>query len=364
MRTSYLVLGLFLISSTNLAFTDSVSIVDDDGEVFELTTYATVPNARQLAQTESGILFVGSRLRNTSIHAIDPNNPEEPVAVGTGLTMPSGLALLDGDLYVAAHNRILKYENIEEHYKESPEPVLISDDLPSAWHHGWKYLSIGPENFLYFNVGAPCNICLREEEIYATIVKMDPENGDSEVYAHGVRNSVGSAWHPITKKMWFSDNGGDNLGDDIPPEEINVVDQPGSHYGYPFIHGDDYEDPTYGERQPEDFEYVKPVVKIQAHSAALGIAFYTGNQFPDKYKNALFIAERGSWNRTSKVGYRVSVVLFENDKPTYKPFIDIWLDGDEYSGRPNDVLVANDGSLLIADDFAGKIYQVRYKSSD
>ena len=364
MRTEYLVLCLFLISSANLAFTESVSIVDDDGEAFELTTYATVPNARQMALTESGILFVGSRLRRSTIHAVDPANPDEPIVVDTGLMMPSGLALLDGDLYVAAHNRILKYENIEEHYRDSPEPAIISDDLPNAWHHGWKYLSIGPEKFLYFNVGAPCNICLREEEIFATIVKMDPESGDSEVYAHGVRNSVGSAWHPITKKLWFSDNGGDYLGDDIPPEEINVVDDPGSHYGYPFIHGDDYEDPTFGERQPEDFEYVKPVVKIQAHSAALGIAFYTGNQFPEKYKNALFIAECGSWNRTSKVGYRVSVVLFENDKPTYKPFIDIWLDGDEYSGRPNDVLVANDGSLLIADDFAGKIYQVKYKSSE
>lgn len=364
MRTAYLLLGLILISSASVALTESVTIVDDDGEAFELTTYASVHNARQMAQTESGILFVGSRLRYTSIHAIDPANPDEPIAIGSDLMMPSGLALLDGHLYVAAHNRILKYEDIEENYKDSPEPVLVSDDLPSAMHHGWKYLSIGPDKSLYFNVGAPCNICLREEEIFATIVKMDSESGDSEIYAHGVRNSVGSAWHPITRKMWFSDNGGDGLGDDIPPEEINIVDEPGSHFGYPYVHGDDYEDATFGVQKPEDFEYVKPVVKIQAHSAALGIAFYTGNQFPEKYKNALFIAERGSWNRSSRVGYRVSVVLFENDEPTYKPFIDIWLKGEEYTGRPNDVLVANDGSLLISDDFAGKIYKVRYKSSE
>ena len=364
MRIAYLFIGLLLITSTNIALAESLTITDDDGEVFELTTYASIPNARQMAQTESGILFVGSMLRRAQIHAVDPTNTGSPIVVATGLVMPSGLALLDGDLYVAAHNRILKYEEIEKNYKESPKPIVVSDDLPNELHHGWKYLSIGPDKSLYFNVGAPCNICLSEDEVFATIVKMDPKSGDSEVYAHGVRNSVGSAWHPITKKMWFSDNGGDWLGDDIPPEEINIVDQAGSHYGYPYIHGDGYEDPTYGEQQPEDFKYVKPVVKIQAHSAALGIAFYTGSQFPEKYKNALFIAEHGSWNRSSRVGFRVSVVLFENDEPTYKPFIDIWLDDQEFSGRPNDVLVANDGSLLISDDYAGKIYQVRYKSND
>lgn len=364
MRVSFLFLGFILVSSANIALPESVSIVDGDGEMFELTTYATVPKARQMALTESGILFVGSMPRRGSVYAIEPSNPDEPIVVATNLVMPTGLALLDGDLYVAAHNRILKYEEIEKNYKESPEPTVVSDALPNELHHGWKYLSVGPEKSLYFNVGAPCNICLREEEIFASIVKMNPETGDSEVYAHGVRNSVGSAWHPITKKLWFSDNGGDWLGDDIPPEEINVIVEPGKHYGYPYIHGDDYADPTYGEQEPEDFEFEKPLVNIQAHSAALGIAFYTGTQFPEKYKNALFIAEHGSWNRTSPVGYRVSVVLFVDGEPVYKPFIDIWLEGKESSGRPNDVLVANDGSLLISDDFAGKIYQVRYKNSE
>ncbi|MYD46056.1 MAG: sorbosone dehydrogenase family protein [Gammaproteobacteria bacterium] len=362
MRITTLPIGLLLLFCASLALTETVSITVDEGEAVELSTYALIPSARQMALTESGILFVGSF--QSRVYAIDPDNRTEPIVVAAGLPMPTGLALLDGDLYVAAHNRILKFEDIEDSYKDSPNPTVVSEDLPTESHHGWKYLSVGPENNLYFNVGAPCNICLREEEVFATIVKMDPESGEWDVYAHGVRNSVGSAWHPITEKLWFSDNGGDWLGDDIPPEEINIVDEPGSHYGYPFIHGDDYEDPTYGEQQPEDFEYVKPVVNIQAHSAALGIAFYTGNQFPDKYKNALFIAEHGSWNRSSKVGYRVSVVLFDNDEPNYKPFIDIWLDGEEVTGRPNDVLVANDGSLLISDDGAGKIYQVKYQSDN
>ena len=362
MRITSLPIAVLILFSAHLALTETVSVVVDDGEVVELSTYASIPSARQMALTESGLLFVGSF--QSRVYAVDPENPSEPIVVATGLTMPTGIVLLDGDLYVAALNRILKFEDIENNYKDSPDPIVVAEDLPNARHHGWKYLSVGPEGNLYFNVGAPCNICLREEEVFATIVKMDPESGEWEVYVHGVRNSVGSAWHPITKELWFSDNGGDGLGDDIPPEEINVVDQPGSHYGYPYIHGDDYEDPTYGEQQPEDFTYVKPVVNIQAHSAALGIAFYTGDQFPDKYKNALFIAEHGSWNRSSKVGYRVSVVLFENDKPIYKPFIDIWLDGEEQSGRPNDVLVANDGSLLISDDGAGKVYRVQYQSKN
>ena len=362
MRDGSLLLGVLLVASASLALSETETIKDDDNNEFELTTHASVPSARQMAQTESGLLFVGTFQRE--VYAIDPQHPDTPIVVASGLTMPTGLALLEGDLYVAAHDRILKYADIESNYTELPEPTIISDDLPDARHHGWKYLSVGPEGFLYFNVGAPCNICLSDDEIFASIVKMDPESGEWEIYAHGVRNCVGSAWHPLTDKLWFTDNGGDNLGDDIPPEEINIVDQPGSHYGYPYIHGDDYEDPTYGKQQPKDFKYVKPVVKIQAHSAALGVAFYTGNQFPDKYKNALFVAEHGSWNRSSRVGYRVSVVLFENDEPHYQPFIDIWLVGERVSGRPNDVLVANDGSLFISDDGAGKIYQVRHKKGD
>lgn len=359
MRTGTLLKGILLIFGASLTCAEPVLITDDDGEVFELTTYASVPSARQMAQTDSGLLLVGSF--QSRVYAVDSKNPDRRHVVASDLTQPTGLALLDGDLYVAAHNQILKYEDIESNYEHSPDSSVVSNDLPNERHHGWKYLSIGPDGYLYFNVGAPCNICLSEDEIFASIVRMNPENGDSEVYAHGVRNSVGSAWHPTTKKLWFSDNGGDHLGDDIPAEEINTVDLPGSHYGYPYIHGDDYLDPTFGKQQPEEFDYVRPKVKIQAHSAALGIAFYTGTQFPEKYKNALFVAEHGSWNRSSRVGYRVSVVFFIDGKPTYKPFIDIWLDGERVSGRPNDVLVANDGSLLISDDGAGKIYQVRHK---
>ncbi len=363
---SFFLLIALVICGSAVSNTDDqelISFTDDAGNQFELTVFAQVVNARQMAQTESGILFVGSM--RGFIHAVVPGDKGTTVhEVVRGLSMPSGITLVGEDLYVAAHNQILRFDNIEDNYLEAPPPTVITDDLPSARAHGWKYLSLGPDGFLYFNVGAPCNICLSEDEIFASIVRMDPDTGETEIYAHGVRNSVGMDWNPTTDQMWFSDNGRDWLGDDLPPEEINVVESPGSHFGYPFIHGDDISDPEFGDQKDENTEYVKPAVKIQAHSAAIGVEFYTGKQFPKEYKNALFIAEHGSWNRASRVGYRVSVVQFNEDEPTYKPFADLWLDGEDVSGRPSDVLVANDGSLFISDDHAGKVYKVRYVPSD
>ena len=329
---------------------------------FEMTVLTDeVPNARQMAESDEGILFVGTR-RLGRVYAVvpseDASSKPEVVTVATRLTMPSGLALIGGDLYVAALNRILKYPDIATTYRDNPQPELITDKLPTDVHHGWKSISVGPDGFLYVPVGAPCNICLRDDERYASILRMDPSTGETTVYAHGVRNSVGMAWHPTTQKLWFSDNGRDWMGDDLPPEEINVVDEPGAHYGYPFVHGDDIEDPEFGDQASATTNYISPVVNIQAHAAALGIDFYTHELFPAKYHNALFIAEHGSWNRSSKVGYRVSVATFVDDELSYESFIDAWLDGEVVSGRPNDVLVTSDGKLLISDDMMGRIYQV------
>ena len=232
--------------------------------------------------------------------------------------------------------------------------------MPDESHHGWKYLSVGPDGFLYVPVGAPCNICESEDPRFASILRMDPATGEATVYAAGVRNSVGMDWHPDTGELWFSDNGRDWLGDDEPAEEINRVTEAGAHYGYPYVHAGDILDPEFGAgREPAD--YVTPEIKIQAHSAALGVAFYTGAQFPASYRNALFIAEHGSWNRSSKVGYRVSVVRFGEAGPVYEPFLDLWLKDEKVTGRPNDVLVSRDGSLLISDDKAGAIYRVTYQ---
>ena len=325
-----------------------------------------VPNARQMALAASGLLFVGTR-RAGKLYAVvpaaDAGADPEVVTVASGLVMPSGVALLGDDLYVAALDRILRYPDIEATYRNRPRPEIVTDELPDARHHGWKYLSVGPDGFLYVNVGAPCNICKSDDPRFASILRMDPATGATTVYAHGVRNSVGMTWHPETEQLWFTDNGRDMLGDDVPPEEVNVVVDVGAHYGYPHVHGEAILDPQFGAgHDPAD--YVPPAVEIQAHSAALGLAFYTHGAFPAEYAGALFIAEHGSWNRSSKVGYRVSVVRFGADGPAYTPFIDIWLANERASGRPNDVVVAADGSLLISDDQGGRIYRATYTGTE
>ena len=315
-----------------------------------------VPNARQMAETDSGLLLVGSRSAG-NLYAVTPasDGEAEVVTFATGLKVPSGIALIGDDLYVAALNRVLRYRDIERTFRSRPRPEVVTDALPDKGHHGWKYLSVGPDGHLYVPVGAPCNICQPEDEVFATILRMHPDTGDWSIYARGVRNSVGMDWHPGTGKLWFTDNGRDWMGPDVPPEEVNVAEEAGAHYGYPFVHGTDILDPEFGAgHDPAD--YVAPVYEIQAHSAALGMAFYDGDAFPPAYAGALFIAEHGSWNRLSKVGYRVSVVRAgETDA---EPFVDVWLDGEVASGRPADVLVSRDGTLLVSDDYGGRIYRV------
>ena len=319
-----------------------------------------VPSARQMALSETGVLFVGS-LRAGKLYAVvlgeDWQAEPEVVVFASGLAMPSGLVLLGDDLYVAALDRVLRYPDIANTFRDRPTPQTVTDALPDKRHHGWKYLSVGPDGYLYVPVGAPCNICLSEDPRFASILRMHPRSGETTVYASGVRNSVGMAWHPQTGVLWFTDNGRDMLGDDVPPEEVNRVVEAGAHYGYPYVHGTDILDPRFGDgHDPAD--YTPPTFEIQAHAAALGMAFYTGEMFPAEYAGALFIAEHGSWNRSSKVGYRVSALRRTESGLSYSPFVDVWLDGQRSTGRPNDVLVAPDGSLLISDDQGGRIYRV------
>jgi glucose/arabinose dehydrogenase len=358
-------------------------------EGFSISLYADeVPDAREMALAPSGTLFVGSR-REGRVYAIPDadrdGRADAVVVVDEDLVMPSGLAFQGADLYVGALNRILRYADVEARMRAGIEPEVVTDTLPDATHHGWKYLRFGPDGHLYVPVGAPCNICLSEDERFASILRMDAgmgpggeassepvgaasgrersAAGTTSIYARGVRNSVGLAFHPATGELWFSDNGRDLMGDDVPAEEINRVTTPGAHFGYPFVHAGDVPDPEFGAgRDPA--QYVAPTVEIQAHSAALGLAFYTGDAFPSTYRHALFVAEHGSWNRTRKVGYQVSVVRFEEGEPRYAPFATGWLeqDGDEERvwGRPNDVLMAQDGSLFVSDDHAGAIYRIRF----
>lgn len=344
---------------------------------FELRVLADdVPNARQMALSAAGTLYVGTR-REGKVYAIE-NALREPLdkagrqpatVILSGLTMPSGVAVRNGDLYIGAVSEILKVADADAQLagrKGDTElkTVVIANDLPTEKHHGWKYLKFDRKGQLLVPVGAPCNICLSEDPRFAALLAMNPATGKAQVIASGIRNTVGFATHPASGALWFTDNGRDMLGDDVPPEEINILNQPGKHYGYPFIHGGTIADPEFGENaHPDAFE--QPVLKVQAHSALLGVDFYTGTAFPARYRGALFVAEHGSWNRSKKVGYRIGVAVnTAGDRaPSYEPFIEGWLQGEDNWGRPNDVLAAPDGSLLISDDQAGAIYQVRYREA-
>lgn len=323
---------------------------------------AEVEQARQMARGDLGTVFVGSR-KAGKIHAVvdaDADGVADQVwLIAAGLKMPSGLAFREGALYVGDIDRILRYDDIETRLKNPPEPVIVTDTLPDKTHHGWKYLRFGPDGMLYVPVGAPCNIC--DEPGFAQIRRMQPDGSGEEVFASGVRNSVGMAFHPQTGELWFTDNGVDMMGDDVPHDELNHAPQAGLHFGFPYCHEGDLEDAEFGKGKTCS-DYQPPELKLGAHVAALGMAFYTGNLFPADYQGQLFIARHGSWNRSEKVGYDIVRVQFDQDGKVkgMQPFITGWLQGQEEWGRPSDVMQLPDGSLLIADDKANAIYRISY----
>lgn len=342
---------------------------------FKIDIYASdVENARSMTISPSGTVFVGNR-KADNVFALMDNDKDGKVdkkyLITDKLTnMPNGVVFHNGDLYVAEVNKIWLFKDVEKNLEKiddvgyyPEEPILISDKFPSDKHHGWKYISIGPDNKLYVPVGAPCNICESKDEIYSTITRMDLDGKNQEIYARGVRNTVGFTWHPETGEMWFTDNGRDMLGDNYPPCELNRVQVSGKHYGYPYCHGSDISDPEFGSKYPCD-DFVKPVQNLGPHVAPLGVKFYDGNMFPDEYKGDIFIAEHGSWNRTKKIGYRITRVKIENNKSLgYETFIDGWLEKEKNDawGRPVDIIFLDDGSMLISDDYANVIYRVTYK---
>jgi len=333
---------------------------------FKIEIFAdNVPGARSMTLSPDEVLFVGTR--DSKVYAVLDTNKDDKadnvITIASGLKSPNGVTFRDGSLYVAEISKVWRYDNIEKNLQNLPEPVLINDHFPGDAHHGWKFIAFGPDGKLYVPVGAPCNICLRDDDKrYASIMRMNADGSDLEVFVHGIRNSVGFDWHPETNELWFTDNGRDMLGDDIPSDELNHAPEKGLHFGYPFVHQGDIPDPEFGEGV-DLTKYVKPVQKLGPHVAALGMRFYTGNMFPEEYKNRIFIAQHGSWNRSQKIGYRVmSVKLNGNEVVSYEPFAEGWLKGDSVSGRPVDVLVMPDGSLLVSDDFGGVIYRITYKN--
>jgi glucose/arabinose dehydrogenase len=325
---------------------------------------ADVENARQLALGDQGTIFAGSR-KAGKIHAIvdaDMDGIADQVwLIAEGLQMPSGLEFRDGALYVGALDRILRYDAIESQLKNPPEPVVITDSLPDKTHHGWKYLRFGPDGMLYVPVGAPCNIC--DEPGFAQIRRMHADGSGEEVFASGIRNSVGMAFHPQTGELWFTDNGADLMGDDIPADELNHAPHAGMHFGYPYCHQGDLLDAEFGEDKSCS-DYQAPAARLGAHVAALGLSFYTGEMFPADYQGQLFIARHGSWNRSEKVGYDIALVRFGPDGTvsSVDSFAKGWLQGQEEWGRPADVMQLPDGSLLVADDKADAIYRISYSA--
>ncbi len=330
---------------------------------FEISIYASdVAGARSMALSPNGTLFVGTRVGE--VYAIvdrnRDNKADEVITVAHGLRMPNGVAFREGALYVAEVSRILRYDDIETHLTNPPTPMVVNDTFPSDRHHGWKFIRFGPDGQLYVPVGAPCNVCERGDERYATIMRMNPDGTGLEIFARGVRNSVGFDWHPETKTLWFTDNGRDWLGDDVPPDELNHAPRKGLHFGFPYCHAGEISDPEFGKKHSCG-KFVSPAVKLGPHVAAIGMRFYTGTMFPERYRNQIFIAEHGSWNRSTPIGYRVTLVRLEaNRAVAYEVFAEGWLQGNEAWGRPADVLVMPDGALLVSDDRAGVIYRIIY----
>ncbi len=340
-----------------------------DGFRVELLTDA-VPNARQMTLGRSadgkGIVYVGSASAG-KVYAVEyeASGRANVRTIAAGLQLPTGVAYREGALFVAALARVMRFDGIDDKLAAPPAPVLVSDRFPSETHHGRRFIAFGPDGKLYVPVGAPCNICLPDDR-HGVIQRMKVDGSAIETVARGVRNSVGFDWSPVDRTLWFTDNGRDMLGDDLPADELDRVTRTGEHFGFPFCHQGDFPDPEFGAQRPCS-EFTAPAAKLGAHVAALGMRFYVGTQFPAAYRGNIFIAEHGSWNRSKKSGYRVVRVAVDGQgraaapEPFMQGFLQVDGNGRETVwGRPADVLPLPDGSLLVSDDLAGAIYRVRY----
>ncbi|MGH8781558.1 PQQ-dependent sugar dehydrogenase [Paraburkholderia sp.] len=324
----------------------------------------SVPSAREMSLSPKGILYVGSFDGHVYALTLKGGHVAARYVIASGLEMPAGVAWHDGALYVSAISKIIRFDAIDDHLSSPPKPVVVTDDLPTDRHHGWKFIAFGPDGKLYVPQGAPCNICRPDPNRYAMIGRMNADGSHYDTIARGVRNTVGFAWHPVTHELWFTDNGRDLLGDDRPDDKLNRAARDGLDFGYPYCHGGDTPDPEFGGERPCS-AFAPPVIKLGAHVASLGMRFYAAEMFPADYRNTIFIAEHGSWNRSRKSGYRVVRVIADADgsHARQEVFASGWLMPDETIwGRPADVMPLPDGSLLISDDYAGAIYRVTYSA--
>lgn len=328
---------------------------------FTVSLYAEAEGARSLALGSDGTVYVGTR--DEKVFALLPDNngdgkSDRVVTLADDLDTPNGVAFKDGDLYIAEVSRILRIKKVDPTKKAKPEPW--GPRFPTETHHGWKFIAFGPDGWLYVPVGAPCNSCLKDQNTYAAIHRVSPDGKKREIVARGVRNTVGFDWHPDTKELWFTDNGRDWLGDDIPPCELNRVKKAGEHFGFPFCHGRSVSDPEFGkERKCADF--APPIHEFPAHSAPLGMRFLRRQRAPF-LRDTVLVAEHGSWNRSTPIGYQVTAVTVSKDGGKgAKPFLTGFRRGSSAWGRPVDILELPDGSILVSDDKAGAVYRVTYE---
>ncbi|UXR65246.1 PQQ-dependent sugar dehydrogenase [Bdellovibrio bacteriovorus] len=324
---------------------------------FSISVWAQVPGARSLAQAPDGRVFVGSR-SGDKVYVVKNGRTQ---IFAQGLDSPNGVAFKDGKVYIAEIASIHEYDG-NANAKLPAKPLrTLPQKFPTDTHHGWKFIRFGPDGKLYVPVGANCNICDPGKD-YARIYRIDVNGTSKEEVASGVRNTVGFDFHPESKELWFTDNGRDWLGDDRPPCEVNRLTAPGQNFGFPFCHGKNILDPEFGKGK-NCADYVAPAVELRAHVAPLGMRFYTGKMFPAEYRNSIILAEHGSWNRSAPQGYRLTFVKINGSQvEKTEGFIDGWLQGDSAWGRPVDVEVMPDGSLLVSDDKAGVIYRLIYKA--
>jgi glucose/arabinose dehydrogenase len=339
---------------------------------FSIGLYAhDLPNARSFAVGERGAVFVGTRNEKHVYAVVDTDGDgradEKHIVYTLGdagdgkeRVMPNGVAFREGDLYIATLDSILRIDDIESRLTNPPKPVVINGDYPTEKQHGWKFIAFGPDGKLYVPVGTPCNICDPEDDVFGTITRIHADGSGREIVAHGIRNTVGFDWHPETGELWFTENGADKMGDDIPADELNVITAPGQHFGNPYVHQGDIVDATLGEgHDPND--YISPAINLGPHVAALGMRFYTGDMFPAEYKNHIFIAEHGSGGREVPIGYRVTLVRVDGSKAlAYEGFATGWIEDTATWGRLVDVAILPDGSMLVSDDRAGAIYRITY----
>jgi glucose/arabinose dehydrogenase len=329
---------------------------------FKIDVYVSgITNARSMRVGDKGTIFVGSRLIDKVYAVVDKGGKPEVKTIASGLYRPNGVAFKDGTLYIAELSKISKIEKIEDNLDNPPKPVVIYDDLPKDEAHGWKFISIGPDNKLYVPVGQPGNNVMPSDK-HAQIRRINLDGSGAEVVARGVRNTVGFDWHPVSKELYFTDNGRDWLSEDLPEDELNRVTKVGEHFGSPYCYQGDFPDPEFGWGHSCS-EFTPPVAKMGPHSASLGMRFYTGSMFPSKYKNAIFVARHGSWNRSKKFGGDIVAVHLNKDGTVKDKEVIVsgFIGPDNnYIGRPVDVQMLKDGSLLISDDYNGAIYRLSY----